>query len=51
VIEYLGFDYHLNSFVKGVIDTRDLLWFAAVSFIFVLLAQLRLQAENLRQEK
>ncbi len=51
VIEYLGFDYHLNSFVKGVVDTRDLLWFAAVSFIFVLLAQLRLQAENLRQEK
>lgn len=51
VIEYLGFDYHLNSFVKGVIDTRNLLWFAAVTFIFVLLAQLRLQAENLRQEK
>ncbi len=50
-IEYLGFDYHLNSFMKGVIDTRDLLWFAAVTFIFVLLAQLRLQSENLRQER
>ncbi|MCB5224703.1 MAG: ABC transporter permease [Candidatus Cloacimonadaceae bacterium] len=50
-IEYLGFDYHLNSFMKGVIDTRDLLWFAVVTFIFVLLAQLRLQSENLRQER
>ncbi len=50
-IEYLGFDYHLDSFLKGVIDTRDLFWFAALTYIFVLLAQLRLQSANLRQEK
>lgn len=50
-IEYFGFDYHLASFIKGVIDTRDILWFAAVTFIFILLAQFRLQGENLMQER
>ncbi len=50
-IEFLGFDYHLASFLKGVIDTRDLIWFAVVTFIFVLLAQFRLQGENLMQER
>ncbi len=51
LIEYFGTDYHLDSFLKGVIDTRDLIWFAAVTFIFVLLAQFRLQSENLNQER
>ncbi|MDD4223873.1 MAG: ABC transporter permease [Candidatus Cloacimonetes bacterium] len=50
-VEYFGFDYHLDSFLKGVIDTRDVLWFAAVTFIFVLLAQFRLQGANLLQER
>ena len=50
-LEYFGFDYHLNSFIKGVIDTRDLIWFAAVTFIFMLLAQFRLQSANLMQER
>jgi ABC-2 type transport system permease protein len=50
-IEYLGFDYHLQNFLKGVIDTRDIIWFAAVTFIFVLLAQFRLQGQNLMQER
>jgi ABC-2 type transport system permease protein len=50
-IEYFGFDYHLESFLKGVIDSRDLIWFAAVTIIFILLAQFRLQAQNLSQER
>lgn len=50
-LEYFGFDYHLNSFIKGVIDTRDLIWFTAVTFIFMLLAQFRLQSANLMQER
>ena len=50
-LEYFGFDYHLNSFIKGVIDTRDLIWFTAITFIFMLLAQFRLQSANLMQER
>ncbi|HOZ01337.1 MAG TPA: ABC transporter permease [Candidatus Syntrophosphaera sp.] len=51
LIEYLGFDYHLENFLKGVLDTRDLLYFAVVTFIFLYLAQLRLQAQNMLQER
>ncbi len=51
VIEFLGFDYHLQNFFRGVLDTRDLLYFGVVAFIFVLLAQLRLQGQNMLQER
>ncbi len=51
LIEYLGFDYHLQNFLKGVLDTRDLVYFAAVTYIFNLLAELRLQSQNLMQER
>lgn len=50
-LEFFGFDYHLQNFLKGVIDTRDLLYFGVVTYIFALLAELRLQAQNLEQEK
>ena len=50
-VEFLGFDYHLDNFLKGVIDTRDLLYFAVVTYVFILLAQLRLQAQNMLQER
>ena len=51
LIEYLGFDFHLQNFLKGVLDTRDLLYFAAVTYIFILLAELRLQGQNMMQER
>jgi ABC-2 type transport system permease protein len=51
VIEYLGFDYHLQNFLKGVLDTRDLIYFAVVTYVFNLLAELRLQSQNLMQER
>lgn len=50
-IEFFGFDYHLDSFLKGVVDTRDILYFAVVTFIFAQLTELRLQAQNLEQER
>lgn len=50
-LEYFGFDYHLQNFLKGVLDTRDLLYFAVVTYVFTLLAELRLQAQNLMQER
>lgn len=51
VFQYLSFDYHLSSFLKGVIDTRDILFFLGVTVIFALLAQFNLQSKNLMQER
>jgi len=50
-VQYLSFDYHLTSFLKGVIDTRDILFFLAVTVIFALLAQFNLQSRNMMQER
>ncbi len=33
VIQYLGADYHFQNIAKGVVDTRDLLYFVSVIFI------------------
>ncbi len=33
VIEYLGADYHFQNIARGVIDTRDVLYFSSVMFI------------------
>jgi ABC-2 type transport system permease protein len=35
-IKNLGIDYHYSSISKGVIDTRDLLYFASVTMIFLI---------------
>lgn len=37
VFNYLSLDYHFQSFVKGVIDTRDLAYFVVVSALFLFL--------------
>lgn len=37
VFNYLSLDYHFQSFVKGVIDTRDLVYFVVVSALFLFL--------------
>lgn len=34
-IEMLGLDFHYRSISRGVIDTRDLVYFAAVIFLFL----------------
>ncbi|MBL0198626.1 MAG: gliding motility-associated ABC transporter permease subunit GldF [Chitinophagaceae bacterium] len=35
-IEMLGIDFHYRSISRGVLDTRDLVYFASVIFIFLL---------------
>lgn len=50
-LEYFSFDYHLQSFFKGVIDLRDILFFVAVIFIFMILAEFKLRTRNLMQER
>ncbi len=50
-IQYLSFDFHLTSFLKGVIDSRDILFFIAVTVVFALLAEFNLQSRNMMQER
>jgi len=38
VLEYLGVDYHFQNLARGVIDTKDLLYFVSMIFLFLLLA-------------
>ena len=43
-IEMLGIDFHYQSISRGVIDTRDLIYFLSLTFFFLLLTQ-----QNLRK--
>jgi ABC-2 type transport system permease protein len=50
-VQMFSFEYHLENFLKGVLDTRDLLFFIAVIVVFALLAEFNLQSKNLMQER
>lgn len=41
-VEMLGIDFHYQSISKGVIDTRDLIYFASLVVLFLLFTQQRL---------
>jgi len=45
-IEYLGLSYHYKSISRGVIDTRDIIYFASIIFLFLSLTKLNLEKEN-----
>jgi len=45
-IEKFGMSSHFNSISKGVIDTRDLVYFISVTFFFLLLTKYRIQNEK-----
>lgn len=38
-IEMLGMDFHYRSISRGVIDTRDVLYFLAIVFLFLIITQ------------
>ncbi len=42
----LGMSAHYNSISKGVIDTRDLIYFASITFFFLVLTNYRIQHEQ-----
>lgn len=44
--EYLGADFHFENVSKGVIDSRDILYFLSVSFVALYGAYLALQEKN-----
>jgi ABC-2 type transport system permease protein len=46
VLEYLGADFHFNNISKGIIDSRDLLYFLSVSFVGLYGAHLAMQEKN-----
>ena len=41
-IEMLGIDFHYRSISRGVIDTRDIIYFLAVIFLFLTITQRKL---------
>ncbi len=50
-LELFSFDYHLQNFLKGVIDSRDLVFFIVIILIAKFLAELKLQSRNMMQER
>ena len=46
VIEYLGADFHFRNISKGIIDSRDLVYFISVIFISLYGTRLALQNKN-----
>jgi len=49
--QYLSFDYHLQNFLKGVVDTRDLIYLGSVTVGFMWLAEFILKLNNRLQER
>jgi len=49
--QVLSFDYHLQNFLKGVIDTRDLVYLGSIIVGFMLLAEFTLKLNNRMQER
>jgi ABC-2 type transport system permease protein len=43
VLAYLGADFHFQNIAKGIIDTRDILYFLSVCFVGLYGAYLALQ--------
>jgi ABC-2 type transport system permease protein len=45
-VEQLGMSYHFKSMGRGVIDTRDVIYFLSVSFFFLTITKLNLNRET-----
>ena len=46
-IAAFGMDYHYKSMSRGVLDTRDILYFVSTSFLFLLLTVYKLKSSKL----
>lgn len=46
VINYLGADFHFNTISRGIIDSRDVLYFLSVMFISLYAARLAMQEKK-----
>ena len=45
-LEKLGMDYHFESMGRGVLDTRDLLYFLSITTFFILLTKLNIKKQS-----
>lgn len=50
-IEMIGISYHYQSISRGVIDTRDIVYFLSLIFFFLLITKQNLQAHEKRNKK
>ena len=48
VLEYLSMTYHLDNIARGIIDTRDLVYFGSVITVFLFLAVRTLESRRWR---
>ena len=46
LMQYIGADYHFQNISKGIIDSRDILYFLSVSFVGLYGANLAIQGKN-----
>ncbi|UCF03643.1 MAG: ABC-2 transporter permease [Deltaproteobacteria bacterium] len=46
LLQYIGADYHFQNISKGIIDSRDILYFLSVSFVALYGANLAIQGRN-----
>ena len=46
IIDYLGMKAHYNSMARGVLDTRDIIYFFSVSLLFISLSIFKLRKES-----
>jgi len=46
VLEYVGADFHFHNISKGIIDSRDILYFLSVSFVGLYGAHLAMEEKN-----
>ena len=45
-INYLSLNYHYNSMSKGIIDSRDVLYFISINVLFILLTKQRIEKSS-----
>ena len=46
IFEYLGADFHFQNISKGIIDSRDILYFLSVSFVGLYSTHLVMEGKN-----
>ena len=46
ILQYIGVDYHLSNMARGVIDTRDLVYFFSLIWFFLILTITSLDKRN-----
>jgi ABC-2 type transport system permease protein len=46
LVQSLGLNAHYSSMSRGVVDTRDLIYFISVTVLFVLLTKLSLESRK-----